>query len=128
VTYPPVRIRMPRSLDRASLTKVCPRCEDEKPKSDFHTDNAKTDLCATYCKVCQREINAGAPVHPGGPTTGPKETREARRPSRVTCQECERTGPPAETDTGRECCMHCGSREVSKAASIPTAKNAPVLR
>ena len=36
-------------------TKRCPKCEEIKPKSDFHKDKSKKDGLCSYCKSCIKE-------------------------------------------------------------------------
>lgn len=36
--------------------KVCPKCGIEKPRSDFHKNNAKPDGLQNYCKPCKASI------------------------------------------------------------------------
>ena len=34
--------------------KKCPRCKEEKPKTEFHKSNTRLDRLAVYCKVCEK--------------------------------------------------------------------------
>ena len=38
-------------------TKRCPKCEEIKPKSDFHKDKSKKDGLVSSCKPCHKATN-----------------------------------------------------------------------
>jgi len=44
-----------RAARRAEGTlKRCPRCDTEKPRSEFNRDSSKADGLVTFCRACRR--------------------------------------------------------------------------
>ena len=38
-------------------TKLCSKCEEIKPKSDFHNDKSREDGLQSYCKPCKNGVH-----------------------------------------------------------------------
>jgi hypothetical protein len=36
------------------MKKKCPRCKQEKPKSEFYKSTIRFDRLSTYCKLCDK--------------------------------------------------------------------------
>lgn len=50
------RARIFRAGGNPNTDKICGRCMQVKPKTDFHLAPNKGDGCRCYCKSCQSEI------------------------------------------------------------------------
>ncbi|CAF1784384.1 hypothetical protein BSP4_30990 [Bacillus subtilis subsp. subtilis] len=45
-------------MGRPELSKVCQRCKQDKPLSEYYNNKTKPDYRNGICKKCQKEVNA----------------------------------------------------------------------
>jgi Recombination endonuclease VII len=68
-----------KPIDRTGDTKLCPRCKEVKPFSEFTKDKQRIDGLATYCKPCNRKLGSEQREKPGARAKAAEVARQWRK-------------------------------------------------